>query len=494
MRRALSLNPSAVAAASAPPLLRAPAEGGARRHRFACPRGLGRLGGAGRCSLSLRQFRGRHDADHERRACLWPRRTVGGGGGGMGGSSNGSTSGSGHVNVTLAMGLTGGLGRRRRHRDRRTRITHRPPPRGWSHRPPGPSIGGASGLAAAARSWHPPRIPRAVRPTRAAFRSAAAAAGAARVVTSRSKCDGHHTLGAFAPAVLAQSISGGGGVASGRPASPATSPTAADAVSRRVQRPRRERRNGDGGQLQSGCHIRRGFPWHRRQSIAGGGGLGGSRLSGNGNTALTPPADGHPGAGSESGGGGQVTLQAGSSVQTTGNRAIAIIAQSIAAAACRRYSDRDPCPTPPSAAPSPSVAQGEAMAPPCPLRPSMARPFPPLAAWPTPSLRSRLAAAVASPPCRAVCWCWWEFGGLRRECHRHHLQQRKTSGAAAIASSPNPIGGGGGVGHAASEVNFEGTSGDGGSVTVNVNASLTTSGTNAVVFWRSPSAAAAALG
>ncbi len=42
-----------------------------------------------------------------------------------------------------------------------------------------------------------------------------------------------------------------------------------------------------------------------------------------------PPADGHPGAGAESGGGGQVTLQAGSSVPDHRHRAIAIIAQSI---------------------------------------------------------------------------------------------------------------------------------------------------------------------
>ena len=138
------------------------------------------------------------------------------------------------------------------------------------------------------------------------------------------------TSGAFAPAVLAQSIAGGGGLASG--AASITGNLASSSLTLSLGGS-----NGLGADTgtvtlnNNGAVSTSGVESYGivAQSIAGGGGLGGTLLSGEGSTALSVQHTTTLGAGAESGGGGQVTVVAGNNIQTTGNRAIGMIAQSI---------------------------------------------------------------------------------------------------------------------------------------------------------------------
>ncbi|MDQ0504524.1 autotransporter outer membrane beta-barrel domain-containing protein [Xanthobacter agilis] len=291
------------------------------------------------------------------------------------------------------------------------------------------------------------------------------------------------TTGDFAPAVLVQSIAGGGGVASGIAA--VTGSLASRNVT--LSLGGTDGLSADAGQVSVDTYrsvATTGEESHGivAQSVAGGGGFAGVLLIGDGTTSVNTQHTTVLGAsGGTSGDGGAVTLNVSTNVSTSGGLAIGIVAQSIGGGGGMAG-----LPTADQASLSfaGSVTLGGSAG-----GNGASVSVSAIGGW-TISTTGNAAygivaqsigggGGIATMKADSLI-LGGSSGGNGGTVSVTTSSQIITTGSSSIGIVAQSIGGGGGLGRSNSTVSFAGTSGDGGSVNVDVGAAVTTSGTNAV--------------
>ncbi|OYZ97750.1 MAG: hypothetical protein B7X99_13520, partial [Rhizobiales bacterium 17-65-6] len=218
------------------------------------------------------------------------------------------------------------------------------------------------------------------------------------------------------------------------------------------------------------------------QSIAGGGGVGGLLLDGDGSTQVTISQTTTLGAaGNGSGDGNAVTVLAGNDIVTTGMRSVALIAQSIGGGGgVVDLSSQQQASTSFSGTTTLGGAAGGAGG-------TVSASI--INGW-TVSTTGKFGHAIVAQSIggggglsdipASTLILGGSGGGAGGDVTVTTGSRITTSGSAAVGIIAQSIGGGGGAAIATDHVTFAGTSGDGGAVTATVGETITTSGSNSI--------------